>query len=171
MINTNSQVKKTSLSIIIFFLAVFSVCLNSCGSSVIPNISEKPKTPEELRAELKRQELSTPLSYIEDKHVLLYPKQKKIRNGGLFRDPEYAPDGAVIEGDFISKAALAKFKDVVVKVSFYSQTKTLIEEKSYVIYQYIEPNSTKHFSIRVDQLPGAYKEFRFAVTGATPVYD
>jgi hypothetical protein len=108
-------------------LTALTIWLTSCGGGHTDN--DRPKSPEELRAELEQQEQISPLTYLEDKNTTLQPQEKKVRNGGLFRDPEYAPDGAIIEGDFINKATLAKFKDIVVKVSFYSKTKTLIDEK------------------------------------------
>jgi hypothetical protein len=150
-------------------LTILTIWLASCGGS--SNYNDRPKTPEELRAELRQQELSNPLDYLEAKNVKLQPQEKKVRNAGLFRNAEYAPDGAIIEGNFVNKATLAKFKDIVVKVSFYSQTKTLIEEKSYVLYEFYEPHSTKHFSMKIDVLPPASKTFSFEVTGATPVYE
>lgn len=146
-------------------LAMVLVILTSCGGE-----TKRQKTPAELKAELKQQELLNPISYLDDKDVTLQPQRKKVRNAGLFRDAEYADDGALIEGYIINKATLAKFKDVVVKVTFYSQTKTLIDEKSYVFYEYYEPNSTKHFSLKID-LPKAYKTFGFQVTDAKGVLE
>lgn len=147
-------------------LTVTIIFLTGCGGYSTSN--SKPKSPEELRAELKAQEEISPLTYLEDKGVKMTPQKKKIRNGGLFRDPEYAPDGAIFEGDFINKATIAKFKDIRVKVSFYSKTKTLIKEDSYIIYEYYPPNSTKHFSFRVAEIPQAQTSFSFEIIGATP---
>lgn len=153
---------KTNLTIT---MTILTIWLTSCGGGFG---TDRPKSAEELKAELKQQEQISPTTYIEDENVTLTPQKKKIRNAGLFHDAEYAPDGAIIEGNFISKSTVAKFKDIVVNVSFYSQTKTLIEEKSYVLYQYLNPNSTIHFSMKIDALPQAYKEFGFEITGATP---
>jgi hypothetical protein len=153
----------------LLFLIILTFWLTGCDNG--SQVKENPKTPEELRAELRLQEINAPLDYLDDKGVTLQPKEKKIRNGGLLRDPEYAPDGGIIEGDIINKATLAKFKDLVVKVSYYSQTKTLIEEKSFTFYEYYEPHSAKHFTMKVDVLPEAYKNFTFEITGATPVIE
>lgn len=152
---------------ILIFATLFVSVLNSCNNG--SSSSERPKTAEELKMELKLQEEQNPLSYLDDNNVTLQQQNKKIKNGGLFRDPEYAPDGAIIEGDFINSATLAKFKDIIVKVSFFSQTKTLIEEKQYVLYEYYNPHSTKHFTMKIDVLPQAYHSFSFEVTGATVV--
>lgn len=153
-------------------IIIISICISSCnnGSNTYESESyETPKSPEELKAELLAQEEDSPESYISTSNVTLQPQKKKIRNAGLFRDAEYAPDGAIIEGNFVSTATLAKYKDMKVKISYYSQTKTVIEEKHYVLYHYLDPNSTKHFSMRIDRLPQAYDGFGFEVIGATPV--
>jgi len=144
------------------------ICFSSCVGN---SYNEHPKTPEQLRTELKQQESNTPLMYLTDQNVTLLPQQKKIRDAVFFRDAEYAPDGAIINGDFINKATLAKFKDITVDILFYSQTQTVINEKSFVIYQYSEPNSTSHFALKIDTLPQAYKNFSCTITGATPVYE
>jgi hypothetical protein len=149
---------------ITIILTTLTFILISCGEQ------NRPKTPEELKAELKQQELINPIDYLTEKDVTLQLQRKKVRNAGLFRDAEYVDDGALIEGFIINEATLAKYKDVVVKVTFYSQTKTLIEEKSYVFYEFYKPNSTKHFSLKVNP-PKAYKSFGFQITDAMGVYE
>jgi len=155
---------KSLLTIIVISSTILLTSCAGGGSSVS---FESPKTPEELRAELKQKEEVAPLEYLNDQGVVMTPQQKKIRNGGLFRDPEYAPDGAIFEGDFINSATLAKFKDIQVKVSYFSKTKTLIKEESYVIYEFFLPNSTKHFSFKVAEIPEAQESFAFEIVGAT----
>ncbi len=143
-------------------LTVLTICLTNCSGNL------RPKTAEELKAELKLKESSTPQSYLWAQNVTLQEQRKEVRAGGLFRDPEYAPDGAIIQGDIVNKASIARFKDLTVIVSFYSQTQTLIDKQSYIIYEYYEPNTTKHFSMKITTLPQAYKNFSFGITGATP---
>ena len=141
------------------------VLLSSCGGG-----QSRPMTPEELRAELQQQELLNPLNYLEHNNVTLQPQRKKVRNGGLFRDAKYADDGALIEGFIVNKSTLAKYKDIKVKVTYYSQTKTLINEEEYVFYEFYDPNTTKQFSIKVYP-PKAYETFGFELIGATGVYE
>jgi hypothetical protein len=154
------------------FIFLFAVLLAGCGNengSFIGGHAARPKSQEELRADLKRLELRSPLLYLSHQKVTLHPQQKKIRRAGLFRPAEYAPDGAIIEGAVSSKAAFATFKDVVVKISFYSKTETLIKEENHVFYEYYEPGSTKYFSLKLDKLPEAYARFSLEITGATPM--
>ncbi|HWZ23184.1 MAG TPA: hypothetical protein VNW06_11050, partial [Cytophagaceae bacterium] len=63
------------------------ICFSSCVGN---SYNEHPKTPEQLRTELKQQESNTPLMYLTDQNVTLLPQQKKIRDAVFFRDAEYA---------------------------------------------------------------------------------
>jgi len=146
-------------------LSIFTILLISCSGE-----SNRQKTPEELKVELKQQELLNPVKYLESKNVTMQEQTKKVKNAGLFRSAEYASDGAIIEGQILNTATLAKYKDVVVKISYYSQTETLIDEKSYVIYEFYKPNSSKKFLLKVNP-PKAYKSYNFQLTDAKSVYE
>ncbi len=147
---------------------------NSFPSSTSNNLQEeevREPTPEELRAELKAKEELEPNAYISHKNVFLTPQRIKVRNGGLFRDAEYEPDGALIEGIFVNSATLAKFKDIQIKIGYYSVTKSLIKTDSYTVYVFSEPNSSREFSIKIPEIPSAYDTFTFEVIGATAVHE
>jgi hypothetical protein len=115
--------------------------------------------------ELLSQERTTPLIYltVEGK---MQADQKLVRAAGLFRDAEYADDGSTIRGTIKNTATIAKFKDVVLTVTFYSQTQTVIETKDYVIYEFYKPNTTNNFELKVYP-PEAMKEFNVEVKNAT----
>jgi len=115
--------------------------------------------------ELKNQELDNPLQYLTDSEVTIKTNSILVKKETMFRNAQYKDDGAIIEGYIRNKATLAKYKDVVVNVSYYSATKTLIEEKQFVFYEFYEPNSNNHFSLKVYP-PSAYKTFGFQVVGA-----
>ena len=150
-------------------LTLLTIWLTSCGDG--NNTKEtRQKTSEELKSELKQLELSNPRDYLDCQNVTLQLQKKLVKEGGLFRNAEYADDGGLIQGSFVNKATLAKYKDITIKVSYYSQTKTLISESAYIIYEFYNAHSTKNFSLKVDP-PKAYKTFSFRVTGATPVWN
>lgn len=147
-------------------LLTLILLLVSCGNEQ----KERPKTPEELRTELKQQELMHPTDYLQYKDVTLQLQKKEIRKATLFRNAKYADDGGLIEGFFVNKSTLAKFKDIKVKVTYYSQTKTVIDEESYIFYHFYEPNSTRQFSLKVNP-PKAFKTFEFEITDAKGVFE
>jgi hypothetical protein len=153
------------LIILTFFPVLFS-----CNSGVTFFPDDEPKTPEELREELKTLELSNPLLYLGYEDVFLSGNMVLKRKGGIFRDDEYQEDGKILDGVIINTATFAKYKDVVINVYFYSQTQTLIEEKQFIIYEYFEPNAKSAFSFKVYP-PSGYSNFGFDIVDAKPIYD
>jgi hypothetical protein len=154
--------KSTFLISPLFALAILVSC-NSSGSSPV---FEREKTPEELRMELKAQEQSNPTQYLS-----VDAKMKdsiiQTRAEGFFHNAEYGKDGSVIKGLIKNSASVAKFKDVVLTVSYYSATETEIKSEDHIFYEFYEPNAAKPFSLHV-HAPEAMKSFGVRVKNATP---
>lgn len=55
-------------------------------------------------------------------------------------------------------------------VEFYFQTKTVIESKSYIKYEYFEPNSIKEFTLKVYP-PENMESFGVNVIEVSPTYE
>lgn len=125
----------------------------------------RQKTPAELKMELQMQENNNPLQYLELQNVTM--QRNKIKDAGLFSRAKY--DGYLIKGQVKNSATMAKYKDLKITVELYSKTKTVIDNQTYVFYEYYEPNSTKDFSIKIDA-PNAMENFGTFVFGATPSY-
>lgn len=154
--------KKVFLSLI-----TISLLMTSCGGSSSSASVERPKTPEELKMELVAQEKLEPLTYLTV-DAKMQEDEVKTRDAGLFHDAEYSPDGNTIHGTIKNSATIAKFKDVVVTVTFYSQTETAIETKDYVIYEFYSPNTSKKFDLKVYP-PEAMAKFGVEIKNATAV--
>ena len=54
----------------------------------------------------------------------------------------------VIKGTISNKATVARFKDVDIELSFYSQTGALLEKDHEVIYETIAPGSSTNFKTK-----------------------
>lgn len=54
----------------------------------------------------------------------------------------------VIKGSIYNKAAVCTYKDVQVKIRFFSKTGVLLEENTETIYEIIAPNSTVKFKTK-----------------------
>ena len=147
------------ISFNVFVFAFLSIIINSCKEA-------REKTPEELKIELQILENDNPLQYLELLQTTIH--KNKIKEAGIFSSAKY--DGYLIKGKVSNSATLAKFKDLKVMVEFYSQTKTVIESKSFVMYDYYEPNSTKEFTLKVDA-PDAMKGFGVYIIEASPTYE
>jgi hypothetical protein len=129
-------------------------------------ISCKEKTPTELKMELQLLEHNSPLQYLELVETTI--QRNKIKDAGLFSSAKY--DGFLINGKVKNNATFAKFKDLKLMVEFYSQTKSIIESKSYVKYEYFEPNSIKEFTLKVYP-PETMESFGVNVIVASPTYE
>jgi len=51
----------------------------------------------------------------------------------------------VVNGTIFNKARVVTYKDIELKLSFYSKTGTLLEEDKEVIYESIHPGGSKRF--------------------------
>lgn len=54
----------------------------------------------------------------------------------------------VVTGTIFNKAAVAVFKDVDIKLSFYSKTKALLETDKETIFEMLEPGESKDFKTK-----------------------
>ncbi|SHG89585.1 hypothetical protein [Flagellimonas flava] len=72
-----------------------------------------------------------------------------------------------INGKISNKATVASYKDVVLKVTYYSKTNSVIGNKEYTIYEIFPPNRTMPFKLSIKN----YKEvssIRLEVVNALP---
>ena len=54
----------------------------------------------------------------------------------------------VIKGSILNNAKMVSFKDIAVKLSFYSKTGVLLEEDHETIYEVVEPGESKSFKTK-----------------------
>ena len=141
--------KKIAL-IVLMATTVFFVGCNSRGSS--GNFA-RPKTAEELRQELKTKEQSNLYDYLSVEYKLDY----KLLAG---KD--------VIKGVIKNKASIAKFKDVVLTITFFTETDTELKTQDVPIYKFVGPNSSTEFELNLTPPPGR-KKIRVKIKNATPV--
>lgn len=132
---------------------LLSSCNNSGGGSSSSPLDESsdaaaPKTPEQLKQELIMQEQAAPLDYITVDGTM-QADEVQTRTEGLFHNAEYSPDGNTIHGKIKNTATLAKFKDVVVVVTYYSQTDTEISSEEKVYYEFYPANTETTFELKV----------------------
>lgn len=60
-----------------------------------------------------------------------------------------------IHGDITNNATVANYKDVTLEVIFYSETKSEVDRKQYVIYDYFNAHTTKKFELKIERPNGA----------------
>ncbi|MCB0845511.1 MAG: hypothetical protein KDE26_19815 [Bacteroidetes bacterium] len=93
--------------------------------------------------------------------------EKFLQIEGTYR--ENLVGKTIIEGEVISAASQAVFKDIQIRVDFYSRTKSIISSENYVFYEVLNPNERKPFELRI-KAPKAMNSLGLSVIGATPVY-
>ena len=74
-----------------------------------------------------------------------------------------------IGGDVISTATMAQYKDIKVKVKWFSDTDTLLGADDFVSYQLIKYGGMVHISLHATPPAGFEKNFRVEIVGATAV--
>jgi hypothetical protein len=97
--------------------------------------SQRQKSPEELRMELKQLEQSRPTDYL-------------IASGN-YRE-NFWGDKFKVNCTITNKASIATYKDAVIRVIYYSKTKTELGSKDYTIYELFSPSSSKTVEMTVD---------------------
>jgi hypothetical protein len=112
---------------------------SSAGSSVTASSPAPPreKTSQELRQELMEKEKSSPQSYL----TVTYRIDRKVH---LLKESE-----DVITGRVFNSATMATFKDIGLKVQFLTNTDVVLSETAYSLYDYVTPNGSKDFQIKV----------------------
>lgn len=74
----------------------------------------------------------------------------------------------VLEGTVTNTAKLATYKDIVLKIVYYSKTKTQIGTEEKIVYDYFKPNSTQQFKVKSFGYEGT-ESIGFQILSASPV--
>ncbi len=125
---------------------------HASDSYAAPVEEERPKTAEELRAELLAQEQSDPTTYL-----VVAGTHRRNFIGQL-----------VLEGYIGSAATLATFKDPVLSVTWYSKTGTELDTKEYPIYELVPAKGKIPFKLKTNA-PDHVATVALGIAGATAV--
>lgn len=115
----------------IFLALIFSTILFSCNSDSATATTEK-ESYEKAKASMRAKEEKTPQNFLT-----AYSHDKK----NLFGQ-------TVIKGTLTNKASVAIFKDVNLKLSFYSKTKALLETDNETVFEVLHPGESKNFKTK-----------------------
>jgi hypothetical protein len=89
-------------------------------------------------------------SYEATKETLLEKEQKDPPNFLKINghDKKNIVGQTVVKGMITNKATVAVFKDVDIKLSFYSKTKALLETDKETIFELLHPGESKNFKTK-----------------------
>jgi hypothetical protein len=125
------------------------------------------QSPEKLRVELQKDESHHPATYL--KAINTKCENVVTQKQDLFHQQKIDKNRWNITGQIINYAAIASFKDVVLTVSFYTQTNTFLGSADFTIYQYLNPKGTIPFQI-ITNGPDAIGSYNVSVKSAIPIY-
>lgn len=116
----------------IIFSLLISICLFSCTESDSGNAAKEKESYEATKESLAEKETKNPQNFLtvagHDRHNLL--------------------GQTVVKGIITNKATVAAYKDVDVKLDFYSKTGTLLETDKETVYEIISPGQSKNFKTK-----------------------
>jgi hypothetical protein len=124
---------KRTITILLFASIALACCNDSSSSS--STYQEIPRSPEQLKMDLKQQEQNAPTDY--------------LNADGTYKE-NFWGDKLKIQCEITNKATLAAFKDAVVRVTYYSKTETILAENDYTVYEIFQPNSSKTVEMKID---------------------
>lgn len=109
------------------FLSIFTaILLTSCGGQ---SDAKNEKDYEKSKESLEQTEQKNPTKFI----TVDGDKKKNLIGQ------------TVVNGDVHNNAKIVTYKDVDVKISFYSKTGTVLEEDHEMVYENIAPGTSVHF--------------------------
>ena len=116
----------------ICFTLLVAVSLFSCANKDDRKKEYEKNSYESTKENLLEKEKTTPANFLSvsghDKHNLI--------------------GQTVVKGSITNKATVASFKDVDVKLEFYSKTGTLLETDHETVYEVIPPGQSKNFKTK-----------------------
>lgn len=147
---TNTEPKKSSLRknllklglITIGILGVFALfnMFSTDNSKSNPsNKLEQKMTIEEQKTTIEKKKLT-----VEEKENA-NPKQF-LSVQGKYNENIWGTK-IKVKGEITNKASKADYKDIIIRLKYYSKTKSLIESNDYTIYDVFPPNQVKSFKL------------------------
>jgi hypothetical protein len=115
-----------------YFAAVILVAIFLFACNENDSLQQKKQSYEVTKKELLSKEQKDPTAFVS-----ISGHNKKNIVGQT-----------VVRGTLTNKASIAVFKDVDIKLSFYSKTKALLETDKETIFEILEPGESKDFKTK-----------------------
>ncbi len=114
------------------FVLIVSVALFSCSENDSKKAEKDKNSYEAAKESLQEKEVKNP--------------QKFLSVSG--HDRNNILGQTVIKGTVTNKATVAKYKDIEVKLDFYSKTGTLLETDKETVFEILAPGESKNFKTK-----------------------
>ena len=73
----------------------------------------------------------------------------------------------IVKGKITNRASIADYKDIIIRIKYYSKTKSVIESEDYTIYEVFPPNQEKSFKFDAKKYKDV-ESIKLNIIGATP---
>ena len=110
----------------------FSIILFSCGGEEAQKKGTEQESYKLTRESLLKKELKNPQNFL-------------VVEG---HDRRNVLGQTVVKGTITNKATVAVFKDVEIKLSFYSKTRALLETDKETVFEVLQPGESKNFKTK-----------------------
>ena len=131
------------------FVLIISVVLFSCSESESKKTEKDKNSYEAAKESLQEKEIKNPQNFLT--------VSGHDRNNILGQ--------TVIKGTVTNKATVAKYKDIEVKLDFYSKTGTLLETDKETVFEIVAPGESKKFKTKYFA-PKGTDSVALTITGA-----
>ena len=111
---------------------VFSIIVFSCGGDKAQKNSSEQESYKLTKESLLKTESKSPQNFL-------------IVGG---HDKRNMLGQTVVKGTIFNKATVAVFKDVDIKLSFYSRTRALLETDKETVFEILQPGESKNFKTK-----------------------
>jgi hypothetical protein len=111
--------------------------LGFVGFTIVPNLlnnNDNPKSYIEQKMTIEETENSDPLRFLSVE--------------GNYNESFWGTEFK-LKGKVTNRATIAVYKDVVMRITYYSQTKSVIGTKDYTVYQVFQPDEVTSFKLDV----------------------
>jgi hypothetical protein len=116
----------------VVLLIAFSIILFSCDGNEVQKNSTEQESYKLTKESLLKKELKSPQNFL-------------VVEG---RDKRNILGQTVVKGTITNKATVAVFKDVDIKLSFYSKTRVLLETDKETVFEVLQPGESKNFKTK-----------------------
>ncbi len=113
-------------------LTAFSIILYSCNADETQNKTSDQESYKITKESLLKKEIKNPESFL----VVAGHDKRNILGQ------------TVVKGIISNKAKVAVFKDVDIKLSFYSKTRALLETDKETVFEVLQPGESKDFKTK-----------------------
>lgn len=137
---TNTKPNKSSL--VKNLLIGFFVIIGIIGVSVLfnkfmtNNSKSNPSNYKEQKMTIEEKENTDPKKYLS-----VQGKYNESFWGTKFK----------VRGEITNRASVADYKDIIIQITYYSKTKSVIGSEDYTIYEVFPPNQEKSFKLDAEK--------------------